>query len=213
MIESTKKAQERGGCGGRNLTTHSTRAELAWMSFARLNASGNFSCRVNSGVRCLLMFWRGFEMLKKSRTLFLLIIFCIASPAYSQQRDFNVYDAGNIPRLLQAHLKERLDLFIEYQCTKQWDKVSNLLGEFYGSNRKRFTPRVKRELIGYISNQPMLNFTLKKIFFITEILGKPLSKKWWSLLGTAEYDVDGQSVQKKTILIAYRYKGDWYFSY
>jgi hypothetical protein len=152
-------------------------------------------------------------MLKKSHTLFLLIIFCIASPAYSQQRDFNVYDAGNIPKPLQARLKERLDLFIEYQRTKQWNNVSDLLGEFYGSNRKRFTSGLKRELIGYISNQPMLNFTLNKIFFSTKILGKSLSEKWWSLSGTAEYDVDGRPVQKKTILIAYWYKGDWYFSY
>ena len=32
------------------LTTHSTRAEIARMSFARLNAARNASRRVNSGV-------------------------------------------------------------------------------------------------------------------------------------------------------------------
>ncbi len=36
------------------LTTHSTRAESAWMSFARLDVSLNSSRRVNSGVRFLL---------------------------------------------------------------------------------------------------------------------------------------------------------------
>jgi hypothetical protein len=46
------KAQEaQNGSDARNLTTHSTRAESAWMSFARLDASLNASRRVNSGVR------------------------------------------------------------------------------------------------------------------------------------------------------------------
>jgi len=36
---------------GRNLTTHSTRADLARMSFSKLKASPNSSRRVNSGVR------------------------------------------------------------------------------------------------------------------------------------------------------------------
>jgi hypothetical protein len=35
------------------ITTHSTRAEIAWMSFARLDASFNSSRRVNSSVRQL----------------------------------------------------------------------------------------------------------------------------------------------------------------
>jgi hypothetical protein len=36
-----------------NITTHSTRADIAWMSFARLKGSLNASRRVNSGVRHL----------------------------------------------------------------------------------------------------------------------------------------------------------------
>ena len=36
------------------LTSHSTRAELAWMSFARSDAALNISRRVNSGVRRFL---------------------------------------------------------------------------------------------------------------------------------------------------------------
>jgi hypothetical protein len=55
MIESAAQAQvPKRGHVGRNLTTHSTRAEIARMSFARLKASLNASRRVNSGVRFLL---------------------------------------------------------------------------------------------------------------------------------------------------------------
>lgn len=143
-----------------------------------------------------------------------LLITAIAFTAYSQRKDFNVYDAGNIPRPWQARFKERFDLFIEYHRTKQWDEVSALMGDFYGGReRKKYTPEQKRQMIGQISSRPMLNFTLDKIIFSTEILSKPLSKRWWSIWGEAEYLEDDKSVKRKVVFTAYRYKGEWFFSY
>jgi hypothetical protein len=55
MIAAAMKAQEgQHGKVGRNLTSHWTGAEIAWMSFARWDASLNSSRPVNSGVRFLL---------------------------------------------------------------------------------------------------------------------------------------------------------------
>jgi hypothetical protein len=50
--------QPRGG-----LTTHSTRAEIARMSFAKSNAALNASRRVNSGVMRLRVIVRSYDML------------------------------------------------------------------------------------------------------------------------------------------------------
>ena len=54
MIESTLRGRERrNGHGGRNLTSHSTRAQIARLSCARLCCYGVSLRRVNSGVRRL----------------------------------------------------------------------------------------------------------------------------------------------------------------
>ncbi len=51
MIKSTLRGRERqNGYVARNLTTHSTEAEIARMSFARLKAWSDSSRSVNSGV-------------------------------------------------------------------------------------------------------------------------------------------------------------------
>jgi hypothetical protein len=51
MVAPIAKAQERQERHvARNLTAHSTGAAIAWMSFARLDASLNASRPVNSGV-------------------------------------------------------------------------------------------------------------------------------------------------------------------
>jgi hypothetical protein len=56
MIEFILKADERqNGYDGRNLTTHSTGAEIACLSSARLGAWFGVSRPVNSGVRVLFM--------------------------------------------------------------------------------------------------------------------------------------------------------------
>ena len=54
MLESTSKNDERrDGCGVRNLTTHSTRAEIGWFSSTTWILFDDSSRRVNSGVRRL----------------------------------------------------------------------------------------------------------------------------------------------------------------
>ena len=143
-----------------------------------------------------------------------LVLAAIALPTYSQQKDFNVYDAGNIPRPWQARFKERLDLFVEYQRTKQWDKVSSMLGELNGGrDRKKYSVEERRKLIEQLSSKPISNFALNKIIFSTEILSRPLSKRWWYVLGTAEYAEGDKSVRAPTRFTAYRHKGEWFFSY
>ena len=144
----------------------------------------------------------------------ILFIIIIAAPAYNQRKDWNVYDAGNIPRSLQSRLRKRLDLFIEYRRTKQWDKVSAMRGDFYGGyNRKKYTPEDKRKVIEQqVDNRQMLNFTLEKITFSASTADLPLSKRWWYIDGIAEYLIDGKAVQRDIRFIVYFHKGEWYFS-
>jgi hypothetical protein len=144
----------------------------------------------------------------------LLFIIIIAFPAYNQRKDWNVYDAGNIPRSLQAGLRKRLDLFVEYHKTKQWDKLSAMRGDFYsGYNRKRYTPADKRKVIAQQGNsREWLNFTLEKITFSASTVALPLRKRWWYIEGSAEYLIDGKAVQRHIRFIVYFHKGEWFFS-
>jgi hypothetical protein len=144
----------------------------------------------------------------------ILFISIIAVPAYSQRKDLNVYDAGNIPRSLQSSLRKRLDLFVEYHKTKQWDKLSAMRGDFYGGyNRKKYTPEDKRKVIKQqVNNRQWLNFTLEKITFSASSSDLPLSKRWWYIDGVAEYLIDGKAVQRDVRFIVYFHKGEWYFS-
>jgi hypothetical protein len=143
-----------------------------------------------------------------------LLLIIIAVPAYSQRKDWNVYDAGNIPRSLQTRLRERLDLFVEYHKTKQWDKLSAMRGAFYGGyNRKKYTLEDKRKVIEQQgNNRQWLNFILDKIIFSASSSDLPLSKRWWYVYGSAEYLKDGKAVQVVVKFIVYFYKGEWYFS-
>jgi hypothetical protein len=144
----------------------------------------------------------------------LTFIIIIAVPAYSQRKDWNVYDAGNIPRSLQSRLRARLDLLVEYHKTKQWDKLSAMRGDFYGGyNRKRYTPADKRKVIEQQgSNRQWLNFTLEKITFSASTVALSLRKRWWYIEGSAEYLIDGKAVQRHIRFIVYFHDGQWFFS-
>jgi len=132
-------------------------------------------------------------------------------PAAAHNRDSNIYDRGGIPRSLQPSLAERLNLFAEYQRSENWDKVSELLGPFFGEReRRKYTDAQKQWMLTYMRRRPMTRFTPTLVTFTTAILSVPFSRRWWYIDGDAEYG--GTSDLTRAQITAYRYRGNWYFS-
>jgi hypothetical protein len=137
----------------------------------------------------------------------------IALPAFGQRTDFNIYDGGKIPRHLQASLIKRLSLFTEYQRTRQWDKVSEMLGPIYGEeHRTRYTEVQKQWMVEQLRSISMTGFTPNRVIFTTAVFGFPFSKRWWYIEGDGDY-ADGTTVVRRPAEVtAFRYQGEWYFS-
>ncbi len=117
-----------------------------------------------------------------------------------------------IPISLQQSLKQRLDQFIIAQKEGRWDDVALLMGDFRSnSNGRRYTQEQKKCLIEQMKASPLAIFDYKKTGFSTEILGMPLSRKWWYIIG--ETGASSDAFKKKQVTItAYRASGKWFFS-
>lgn len=118
-----------------------------------------------------------------------------------------------IPEHLHASLLEGIDQFVEAQRVGNWDQVTVLLGDFRGNaNGKRYTKQHKECLIEQMKSEPMLTFTTTRVSYSTEILGRPLEQKWWSINGIAEFEKGGVKKERETTMTAYRSQGRWFFA-
>lgn len=118
-----------------------------------------------------------------------------------------------IPVELRASLLDRIQLFIEAQRTERWDEVAALLGEFRGhSYRKPYTKEHKQCLIEQMKSSPMVSFHPAGAARSTEILSKPLSRKWWDIKGDAEFKTATGTTTRRETIRAYRFKGEWYLT-
>lgn len=133
------------------------------------------------------------------------------SSVIAQQTQRATPDFRGLPD--QARLVQRIQEFVEAQRDQDWNRVSDLLGPFRGSAySKRFTNEHKQCLIEQMKTDPMLTFAPIGAGYSTEILGRPLSQKWWYISGIAEFAREGRNVKSKSTIIAYRFEGRWFFT-
>jgi hypothetical protein len=134
-----------------------------------------------------------------------------ASLAIAQQNQLGTPDFRGLPD--RPALVERIKQFVEAQREQDWNQVSALLGPFrnnaYG---RRYTNEHKQCLIEQMKSGPMLTFAPIGAGYSTEILGRPLSQKWWYIRGIAEFGNDGHSVKREATIIAYRFESQWFFT-
>jgi hypothetical protein len=146
---------------------------------------------------------------------FLLPLVLTQSTAGLGQTKNDIFAISTIPTHSRKALHERLDLFIEYQRSKQWDKAAALLGEFklnLGGKERRYEQQEKQELPGELTNLGLISFEPITLTFSTRIYGQPLEQRAWTLTGCAEYKREQVIVRGKAILVIYRNKGEWFFS-
>ena len=120
--------------------------------------------------------------------------------------------SGVIPPELEKRLNERLQMYVEYQRNNEWDKVSELLGDYLGGGSKRKLSREQKGwIIAKLRERPMVGFTRQGVTFSTAILDKPVEAKWWYIEGAAEYQ-GGRGEQERAVILAYHDRGQWYFT-
>ena len=151
----------------------------------------------------------------------LAITFLLASlasvtfvPAYSQtkeqKKEQKVFAA--IPQHLRARLIERLNLYVEYERTKQYEKLYDLLWEYVVNpsslSREAYVDASKKTIAeGYRS------ILLK--FKPTGTIDLSLNDEGevrYDIWGTAKVNSEGEIYEKDAAIEARWINGEWYFS-
>jgi hypothetical protein len=134
-------------------------------------------------------------------------------PVLARAADRPQFSDRGIPARLRPSLNQRLQRFVEAQNLGDWATVADLLGRYRGVVRGMlYTEAHKECLISQMRSWPMISFKEEKVLFSTAILAEPLSKRWWSLWGTAEIRTPDKLSTVKTEITAYRDAGQWYFT-
>src|SRR5882724_2914197 len=124
---------------------------------------------------------------------------------------------NNVPRSLRPLLVERLQLFVDYQHAKQWDKMAELLADFHfafpGRQKVKYTDDERKQIVETIEKQGIKEFKLEAITFSTQNLGVPLSKQEWDLYGCAQYELNGKSVKGQAQIRTYCQNRKWVFGW
>src|SRR5678815_2461398 len=150
---------------------------------------------------------REFAVAKKLTCVALIAL--LSFSAYSQS---TLEPLSAIPPELRKRLSERLHLFADFQRTKNWQAVSELLGDYYEPHKRiAYTPEQKNWMIDQLNRSQMLSFTPQSSSWSTAVLSLPVSKRYWLVEGVTEFSEGHGIVKERATLVAYLQNGDWYF--
>jgi hypothetical protein len=144
-----------------------------------------------------------------------LILIAIAMIAFAQSGNAQNEKGWQFPEALRPELDARLQTFVDAQVNGEWDRVATLLGKYRrGGNYLLYTPAHRACFVNEMKQFPMIRFNYKvwDKSFSSEILSTPPERRWWTLIGEAIFRKGANEFKKQIQLVAYRDKGDWYFT-
>jgi len=109
----------------------------------------------------------------------------------------------------RARLAERLNLLVQYQKTKQWEKQYGLLAELITrSESKRDFVDLTRKAYSKWGRTPLLDFIPLKVAL------QPVDarRSVWFISGCSLVLERGQTIRKSALVEAYWERNDWFFS-
>ena len=139
-----------------------------------------------------------------------VLIFMMAVTGYCQGKMQKRFEA--VPEHLRARVIERLDLYVEYERTRQYEKLYDLLLESVAVprtlDRETYVEASKRTIAqGYRS--VLLKFK-PQWTLVLSLNDEDLMR--YDIWGTAKVD-DGEKIYERDAAIEARWiNGDWYFS-
>lgn len=123
---------------------------------------------------------------------------------------------GRFPANYEKNLSERFKLFIRYQRRGQWDRVSELLGDYYAKGRKRirYSPKQKRRMIEQLRARPMLSLDITRTGFsvCTDNMSMPLNQQYRWIRAFVKFCDGPNCIPIETNLNAYTDQGQWFFT-
>jgi hypothetical protein len=149
-------------------------------------------------------------------TIFLLACFAsvMSVPTYSQTKEQKKEQEvlAAIPQHLRARLIERLNLYVEYERTKQYEKLYDLLWDYVvdpnSLSREAYVNASKKTIAeGYRSI--LLEFKPTGTLDLS-VTDEGLIR--YDIWGTAKVDDEGKIYEKDAAIEARWLYGDWYFS-
>ena len=140
------------------------------------------------------------------------IMMMLGVNAYGQSKEEKVFDA--VPEALRARLIERLQLYVDYQRTKEYEKLFDLFSEttiskFFNGQSKADFVKAYQSGDARGSSSRLIEFTPTDTEKITADSGAEL----FVIYGRAKLCEGGKAIEKKRVAIeAQLQNGDWYFS-
>jgi hypothetical protein len=123
---------------------------------------------------------------------------------------------GRFPATYEKNLSKRFKSFIESQRSGQWERVSELLGDYYSKGRKRirYSPDQKRRMIEQLCARPMLNPDMTRTggSVGTDNISLPLNQQYRWIYAFVQFCDGPNCIPIETTLTAYTDKGQWFFT-
>jgi hypothetical protein len=155
----------------------------------------------------------------KSKIILLCLgIFIFVSQSFGQANGFKKFDSVPVP--IRESLIERLNLFLEYERTDQYEKKYDMFsdytktvlwkrkGDYVKFQQDRKTGVIKRNLTFNITK--LISFNIKSVE--DKSIDDTPDFRRFDIKGTVIY-LDGKKNKKKDLLMQTTFeKGDWYFS-
>jgi hypothetical protein len=142
--------------------------------------------------------------------MFVVVVFAIYTPA--QNTDPKTFDA--IPQSMRPRLIERLELYVEYQRTKQYDHLYDLLSR--SAIQKMFRGQSKAEFTKAYQKGDDERTSTRIIHFIPAATAKEQDADGatiYLIYGKASLWEMGEFSRSRSIVIGAQLQdGDWYFS-
>jgi hypothetical protein len=150
-----------------------------------------------------------YDWYKHSLELTLIMLLAVITSGYSAQQD--VFDV--VPQPHRAQLAERLDRYIEYQRTKQYEKLYELYSRT--TIERVFKNQTKQEFIAAFNkgdtertSVTILQFTPTRI----ELTTNSENVEWYNIYGEARLLQQGELVKGQIMVAAQLEDGVWRFA-
>ena len=139
-----------------------------------------------------------------------LIMVCLALPASGQVENSKKF--RSVPAQIRERLVERFNLYVEYERTRQYENLFDLLSQAYISNQ-----HLTRE--GYLQSRPLDKLVEFKPRAITKTPSSAYVKGYkipninvYEIIGVAKFQRGGKVVEEEKLLEARLQNNDWYFT-
>src|SRR5882672_6115747 len=116
----------------------------------------------------------------------------------------------------QKNFDDRLKLFVEYQRTERWDKVEELLGDYYciGRRREKYSPSQKTRMLEGLKARPMLELDMVRtnVAVGTDNISLPMNKQYRWVYAFIRFCYGPNCIHIPSRLVGYMNNRKWFFT-